>query len=220
MPKLLGLGRNPFRPLEQSYVQSVSRYGRPGPYKQTLHNRSGAPPWSRAQLAPRPRNNSGTPEPPCYQVQVNISQFSISQYQRLLGPGKSPSRTPEQGYAPSCELAEEPRASLNNSYNIFLLSHATGANRLKQLVTKHHTLLTLRNTKLTRPPRGGSPFLGNKKRRSPRETTTPEVLNSLRNYTRSLSPGENYLSSSTYVLGACHLPWPLRFSGRYVFGRL
>ena len=27
------------------------------------------------------------------------------------------------------------------------------------------------------------------------------------------------MSSSTYVLGACHLPWPSRFSGRYVFGR-
>ena len=42
-PKLLGLGRNPFRPLERSHVQSVSRYGRPEPYKQTLHNRSGRP---------------------------------------------------------------------------------------------------------------------------------------------------------------------------------
>ena len=52
----------------------VSRYERPEPYKQTLHNRSSAPPWSRAQLAPRPRNNSGTSEPPYYQVQVNISQ--------------------------------------------------------------------------------------------------------------------------------------------------
>ena len=31
--------------------------------------------------------------------------------------------------------------------------------------------------------------------------------------------GKNCLSSSTYVLGACHLPWPSRFSGRYVFGR-
>ena len=37
---------------------------RPEPYKQTLHNRSGASPWSRAQLAPRP-GNSGIPEPPC-----------------------------------------------------------------------------------------------------------------------------------------------------------
>ena len=73
-PKIPGLGRNPFRPLERSHVQSVIRYGRPEPYKQTLHNRSSAPPWSRAQLAPRPRNNSGTPEPPYYQVQVNISQ--------------------------------------------------------------------------------------------------------------------------------------------------
>ena len=73
-PKIPGLGRNPFWPLERSHVQSVSRYGHPEPYKQTLHNRSSAPPWSRAQLAPRPRNNSGTPEPPYYQVQVNISQ--------------------------------------------------------------------------------------------------------------------------------------------------
>ena len=31
--------------------------------------------------------------------------------------------------------------------------------------------------------------------------------------------GKICLSSSTYVLGACHLPWPSRFSGRYVFGR-
>ena len=49
--------------------------------------------------------------------------------------------------------------------------------------------------------------------RNPRETTTPEVLNSLRNYTRSLFPGENCLSSSTYVLGACHLLWPSRSQG-------
>ena len=37
---------------------------RPEPYKQTLHNGSGASPWSRAQLAPRP-GTSGALEPPC-----------------------------------------------------------------------------------------------------------------------------------------------------------
>ena len=36
--KLLGLGKKPFRPLEQSHVQSVSRQGRPEPYKQTLQD--------------------------------------------------------------------------------------------------------------------------------------------------------------------------------------
>ena len=91
-----------------------------------------------------------------------------------MGSGNPPPE-PRNRATPVRELAEEPRASLNNSYNIILLSHATGANKLKQLITKHHTLLTLRNTKLTRPPRGGSPLLGNKKWRSPRETTTPEV---------------------------------------------
>ena len=106
-----------------------------------------------------------------------------------MGSGNPPPE-PRNRTTPVRELAEEPRASLNNSYNIILLSHATGANKLKQLITKHHTPLTLRNTKLTRPPRGGSPLLGNKKWRSPRETTTPEVPKLLQNYTRSLSPGE------------------------------
>ena len=88
------------------------------------------------------------------------------------------------------ELVEEPRASLNNFYNIIFSSLATGANRSQQL-TKGTTpyILTLRNTKLPRPSRGGSPLLGNKKRRSPRETTTSEVLNFTANYTKSLSPG-------------------------------
>ena len=52
-PKLLGLGRNPFRPLERSHVQSVSRYGRPEPYTQTLHNRSGRPSLVKGTTRPQ-----------------------------------------------------------------------------------------------------------------------------------------------------------------------
>ena len=52
-PKLLGLRRNPFRPLERSHVQSVSRYGRPEPCKQTLHNRSGRPSLVKGTTRPQ-----------------------------------------------------------------------------------------------------------------------------------------------------------------------
>ena len=52
-PKIPGLGRNPFWLLEQSHVQSVSRYGRPEPYKQTLHNRSSAPPLVKGTTCPQ-----------------------------------------------------------------------------------------------------------------------------------------------------------------------
>ena len=45
----------------------------------------------------------------------------------------------------------------------------------------------------------------------------PKITTKL--YKKSFPWGKNCLSSSTYVLGACHLPWPSRFSGRYVFGR-
>ena len=58
------LGRGKSRPatrVEPCPVHGPSR--RPEPYKQTLHNGSGASPWSRAQLAPRP-GTSGVPEPP------------------------------------------------------------------------------------------------------------------------------------------------------------
>ena len=75
-PKIPGLGRIPFWLLERSHVQSVSRYGRPEPYKQTLHNRSSAPPLVKGTARPQ-THNSGTPEPPYYQVQVNISQQFI-----------------------------------------------------------------------------------------------------------------------------------------------
>ena len=52
-PKIPGLGRNPFWLLERSHVQSVSRYGRPEPYKQTLHNRSSAPPLVKGTTRPQ-----------------------------------------------------------------------------------------------------------------------------------------------------------------------
>ena len=52
MPKISGLGRNPFWLLERSHVQSVSRYGRPEPYKQTLHSRSSAPPLVKGHNSP------------------------------------------------------------------------------------------------------------------------------------------------------------------------
>ena len=96
--------------VEPCPVHGPSR--RPEPYKQTLHNGSGTSPWSRAQLAPRP-GTSGVPEPPClsntnklynnFTVDAitqnktqprNISQFSISQHQGLLGLGEPP---PEPG---------------------------------------------------------------------------------------------------------------------------
>ena len=38
-------------------------------------------------------------------------------------------------------------------------------------------------------------------------------LKSTTNYTKNLFPRENYQGSSTYVLGACHLPWPSRSQG-------
>ena len=136
-----------------------------------------------------------------------------------MGSGNPPPE-PRNRATPIRELAEEPRASLNNSYNIILLSHATGANKLKQLTTKHHTLLTLRNTKLTRPPRGSSPLLGNKNGAVPGRPQLPRSQKiTTKLYKKSFPWGKNCLSSSTYVLGACHLPWPSRFSGRYVFGR-
>ena len=129
----------------------------------------------------------------------------------LLNPGTRPRL--------ARELAEEPRASLNDFYNIIFrpsqlaLIHPSNSQRNNTI----HFIIT--QTKLPRPSRGGSPLLGNKKRRSPRETTTPEVLNFTTNYTKVFSLGRNYLSSDTYVLGACHLPWPSRFSGRYVLVR-
>ena len=94
---------------------------RPEPYKQTLHNGSGAPPWPRAQLAPRP-GTSGAPEPPRlsstnklynnFTVDAitqnktqprNISQFSISQhhtfyhYAKLNHPDPLGAAHPPQG---------------------------------------------------------------------------------------------------------------------------
>ena len=64
--KFLGSGETPPGHWSGATSSPWAVTGAREPYKQTLHNRSGAPPWSRAQL--------GTPEPPYYQVQVNILQ--------------------------------------------------------------------------------------------------------------------------------------------------
>ena len=141
----------------------MSRYGRSEPYKQTLHNRSGCPFLVKGTTRPRPRNDGGTPELPRYQykqifrnifiVDTILQDIAKKQTYFAIQHKSIPETTwareiplpnPGAGLRPVRELAEEPRASLNNSYNLFLLFHTTGANIHKQLTIK--IPLTLRIT--------------------------------------------------------------------------
>ena len=119
----------------------------------------GVPSWSRAQLAPDPATMVGHPNflatntsryfAIIFIVDAILQDIAKKQTYFAIQHKSIPETTwaleiplpsPGAGLRPVRELAEEPRASLNNSYNLFLLSHATGANILKQLTIKHHTL--------------------------------------------------------------------------------
>ena len=113
--KLPGLGRNPFRPLERSHVQSVSRYGRPEPYKQTLHNRSGCPFLVKGTTRPRPRNDGGTPELPRYQYKQifrNIfhSRRNTSRHSKGTNIFRNPAQVNTRDYLGSGNPPPEPRS--------------------------------------------------------------------------------------------------------------